>query len=221
MLYLCLSGQSTICICCWALALVAAWSSFTTSRDALDKMACSSALVPSLSSNDTDARCALANVKTTLMLGGEEALLQSPLNNWHDLSHARCNGVLPSRSCTAHASGHALASNCTIGKLARVPTATCKGVRLQQSTWCSDSGLSSISFFTMDGGGSNLTHACKLYEERFWEQHDNCDIIKVWWEQIGGEVELTLSFDSVASSLIQLLELLEKIQGCCLSHVQP
>ena len=167
MLYLCLSGQSTLCICCWALALVAAWSSFTTSRDALDKMACSSALVPSLSSNDTDARCALANVKTTSMLGGEEALLQSPLNNWHDLSHARCNGVLPSRSCTAHASGHALASNCTIGKLARVPTATCKGVRLQQSTWCSDSGLSSISFFTMDGGGSNLTHACKLYERTF------------------------------------------------------
>ena len=34
-------------------------------------------------------------------------------------------------------------------------------------------------------------------------------------------MELTLSFDSVASSLIQLLKLLEKIQGCCLSHVQP
>lgn len=116
----CLSGRSTLCICCWALALVAAWSSFTTWRDALDKMACSSALIPSLSSNDTDARCALANVKTTSMLGGEEALLQSPLNNWHDLSHARCNGVLPSRSCMAHASGHALASNCTIDKHARV-----------------------------------------------------------------------------------------------------
>ena len=91
----------------------ACWSTLTTSMDTSDKMACLSALVPSLSSNDSHVGYALIKVRISSILGG------SP----HELSHTRISGVLPSTSCTKHAAGYASASNYTMDSLARVPTA--------------------------------------------------------------------------------------------------
>ena len=51
-----------------------------------------------------------------------------------------------------------------MSKSARVPAATCRGVRCRQSTWLGDSGTSSIRRRTMFGGGLDQTHACRLEE---------------------------------------------------------
>ena len=53
-------------------------------------------------------------------------------------------------------------------KSARVPAATCRGVRCRQSTWLGDSGTSSSRRRTMFGGGLDRTHACRLEENREW-----------------------------------------------------
>ena len=157
-------------ITCWVCfshcIRVACCSNFTTSMDESDKMAYSSALVSSLSSNGTDHGHARSKTKTTPILGGSWGnFSQSPSNNSHELSHARCSGVFPSLSCTEHAAGYASASNCMTDKSARVPTATCRGVRCRQSTWHRDSGTSASRSRTMFVGGLYRTHACRLEEE--------------------------------------------------------
>ena len=62
----------------------------------------------------------------------------------------------------AQAWGYARESNSIVGKLARVPAATCRGVRCRQSVHRGDSGTSSSKILTICVGGLKRTHACRL-----------------------------------------------------------
>ena len=152
----------TCCACVLVWRQVAAWSKRTTSIGAPERMAYSSALVPSLSTHGTADKHAVIIVETTSLLGGSRSQPSSPMNNAHALSQARCSGVLPSVSGMAHAIGQASTSIWIIEKLARVPAAMWSGVRFRQSTRIGDSGRSSSRALTMGAGGLNRAQACRL-----------------------------------------------------------
>ena len=79
------------CWLCFSHCLrVACWSNLTTSMDESERMAYSTAFVPSLSSSGADHGHAEINVETTLIHGGSWGVSgESPKNNLHVLSHAR------------------------------------------------------------------------------------------------------------------------------------